>query len=175
MIRLLSRLCKRPAAGRAFSLVETAICVVIVGVMYVAAMNTVAASRVSQSRINERGHGYLLAQALMGEILQQAYEDTEVAVRVFGIEPNELPISSRAAFDDVDDYDNWSFSPPQDRDGDPIPNTGWWTRSVFVDRVKPENVNQVVGAERGVKRITVTVREGNRDLATLVALRSRAR
>ncbi|MEZ6052671.1 MAG: hypothetical protein R3C02_15000 [Planctomycetaceae bacterium] len=65
---------------------------------------------------------------MLREILIQSYED-----------PNETPKwkhetgeaqspTSRADFDDTDDYDDWTASPPQLPDGTPLTAYTGWTR-----------------------------------------------
>ena len=60
-----------------FTLVEAAISTVLVSGLLVAALNTVGATKLGQQNTAERGHGYLLAQELMSEIMRQDYADPE--------------------------------------------------------------------------------------------------
>lgn len=155
---------------RAFSLAETAVSTIVVGVMLVAALNTVGASRVSQRKTGDRTRGMLLAQQMMTEILQQHYE--EPGGGGFGLNGGEAGDGSRSLWDDVDDYDGWSASPPERKNGTVMANFGGWERNVSVDRVKPDDLQSPTGTERGVKRITVIVKRNNVPVASLVAIRT---
>jgi type II secretory pathway pseudopilin PulG len=171
-MRMAPRIVLRRRWPRAFSLVEAAVSIAVVGIMLVAALNTVGAARLGEQKTGDRGKGMLLAQQLMTEILQQSYEEP-VDIQVFGPESGEAP-GSRANFDDVDDYESWAASPPQYRDGTAIPGLEGWTRSVHVDWVNPADLSQVVSSDTRVKRITVTVTRGDVLVASLAALRTGA-
>ncbi len=163
---------RRPGAGAlpGFTLVEAVVSIVIVGVMLVAGLTTVGASRRGQYLIATRSRGQLLAQELMSEILTQRYEEPDDAP-LFGLEAGELQVI-RTDWDDVDDYLDWVSSPPRDRDGGAIPYLDDWTRSVAVERVNPANLMETSGVETGVKRITVTVQCGEKVVASMTAIRT---
>lgn len=156
----------------AFTLVEVMMSVIVVGMMFVAALNTVGSTRIGEYKISERNRGQVLAQGLMAEVLQQAYEDPSGPV-AFGTESGE-GTSNRTDFDDVDDYLDWSQSPPQRRDGTALPDLDGWGRSVAVVWVNPADLSQVVGSDQGLKRITVTVTHNGVPVASLLAWRSSA-
>ena len=156
---------------RGLSLVEVVISTLLVGVLLVGSMNMVASAFRSWQSDADRVDGHALANELMGEILQAFYEDQEEATTALGCEPSE-PGSSRAAFDDVDDFDGWSSSPPAGRDGTPLTNSMGWKRTVQVEWVDPSDLGEVSAAETGVKRVTVTAEYGGVPQASLVALRT---
>ena len=164
----------RALSGRrhhqAFTLVEAVISTVIVSVMLVAALSTVGSSRLIQQRVSESSRGRALAVSLLTEVVQRAYEDPNGAV-VFGPEAGEQT-TDRSDFDDVDDYHNWSESPPKARDGSAIPQADGWQRTVTVAWVDPQNPTVVEPSESYAKRITVTARHNNITHATLVAVRT---
>jgi Tfp pilus assembly protein PilV len=157
---------------RGLSIVEAAISVVLVGVMLVAALNAAGASKLAQAKLSNRGRGMLLAQELMTEILAQAYEDSTLATGSFGRTGAKSAPGDRSLFDDVDDYYDWSASPPEEKDGTVKPDLTGWSRSVVVAWVNASNVKTVIGANQGVKRITVTVRKNDMAVAELVAFRA---
>jgi len=163
---------KQLRGGLAFTLVEVMISVIIVGVMFAAALNTVGSARVGEYKIGARNRGLLLAQDLLAEILQQAYDDPDDPV-VFGTESGE-GTSNRTDFDDVDDYHGWSKSPPQGRGGTVIPNLDGWERSVAVVWVNPADLSQTVGSNQGAKRMTVTVTHNGLPVASMFAFRTSA-
>ncbi|UCD74312.1 MAG: prepilin-type N-terminal cleavage/methylation domain-containing protein [Phycisphaerales bacterium] len=173
MIRTTAEL--TPAASgrshlRGFTLIETVICIVITAVMLAAALSASSASRVAVFKITERQRGELLAQQLMSEIMARSYQEPDDEPD-FGIEGAELE-TSRADWDDVDDYCKWSATPPQYKDGSEIPDLKGWGRQVEVNWVSQANLNQIGATETGVKMITVTVTHNGVPVGTLTALRT---
>ncbi|UCD48764.1 MAG: type II secretion system protein [Phycisphaerales bacterium] len=170
MTRLTGPGAHRLPCGRAFTIVEAVISTVIVSVMLVAALTTVGASRLIQQKVAMRNRGRLLAESLLAEIVQQAYDDPSDPA-VFGPESGEQT-GDRSDFDDVDDYHNWSQSPPEDKNGVAIPEADGWQRTVTVQWVDPLDPTQSKSGETKAKRITVTARHNNMSHATLVAIRA---
>lgn len=162
--------CNTQSGRNAFTIVEAVISTVIVAVMFVAALSTVSASKVTQHRVALVNRGRLLAESLLSEVLQQSYEDPDGAA-VFGVESGE-PTTVRADFDDVDDFDGWSSSPPAGRDGTPLTDSTGWKRTVKVEWVNSSDPGQVSATETGVKRVTVTAEYSGVPQASLVALRT---
>ena len=148
---------------------EVAVAMLVVSVMLVAALNTVGAARLSQSRTADRLRATLLAEDLMTEILQQAYR--EEGEPDLGALPWLTP-RVRVTMNDVDDYDGWTSTPPCYRDGSPIPDAAGWTRAVEVVCVDPDDFMTVSVLDTGVKRITVTVSYEGRRLVEVVSIRT---
>ena len=179
---------RRHAARRGLTLVEAALSTVLVGTMLVVALNTVGASRLGQVKTADQRQGNLLAQALMSEILQQDYLEPDAGgTDIFVLEKAGLTLiktppalgpdtgetdGTRSAFDDVDDYNAWSASPPEDKQGTPLSNLDGWARSVVVETMNPALPTQPLGTDRGIKRITVTVTRNSVPAAELVAIRT---
>ena len=99
---------------RGLSQIEIVASSLIVGVMLVAALNTLGAVFRSQRLNAARMTGPGLAHELMGEILSLPYEDPEDPGGSIGNDSSESG-GDRADFDDVDDYLGWSASPPPTR------------------------------------------------------------
>lgn len=156
---------------RAYGLAETAISVVIVSGMMVAALNAAGASRVGQQVTGDEAKALMLATSLMSEIMQQSYsEPTEVAG--FGLEISEVAAANRSVFDDVDDYDGLSETTVKKRDGTTITNTTGWSRSVVVGYINPNDLTQTSFTDSGAKRITVTASRTNSVSKSLSAVRT---
>ena len=168
---------RRAIRGRkcsgAFTLIEIIVAMAVMSVMLVAALNTVAAARTGQYKAEERNRAVLLAQRLMGEILQQAYTDPVAGLGSFGPDAGETTVN-RSLFDDVDDYHNWLASPPQNKDGSAIPWATGYEELVSVAWVSSANLSQTSGSETGVKRIIVTIKHFGREVLTLTAYRTSA-
>lgn len=153
-----------------FSLIEAVISILIVGIMLVAALNTIGASKLSTVRVQEQVTGEMLAEELMSEIMLQAFEDPS-ETPVFGPEVTEN-LKKRKLWDDVDDYDGWSASPPEEKDGTPLADMDDWSRQVTVTpvvRVTPDVENLV---SKKTLHVKVTVTHQGRVVATLSTLRT---
>ena len=151
------------------TLIEAVLSIFIVSIMFVAVINTVGAMARSRQIQATQSSGPALGRQLMGEILQSQYVEPDEEA-IFGPEASEAG-NSRENFDDVDDYNNWSASPPQAKDGTDIPGLTGWQRSVTVQYAHPDNITDTVGSDQGLKRITVTVTDLRGAQTTLVALR----
>ena len=161
---------RRSANRRAMTLIEATMSLGIVAVMMVAALRTVGASaRARQADVSQR-RGPALARQLMSEIAPTLYSEPTDPPN-FGPEGSEND-GTRAAFDDVDDYHNWSSNPPQIKDGTAIPGLEGWTRSVKVTYVDPDNMENTQGRDTGLKRISVTATDPQGRQTTVTALRS---
>ncbi|RME39299.1 MAG: hypothetical protein D6788_05785 [Planctomycetota bacterium] len=154
-------------------MVEVVISVVLVGGLLVASLHLVAAAAGSDRMLQNVSRGQTLAEELLTEITRKAYEDPDDAP-VFGREAGELAVT-RSAFDDVDDYNGWSSSPPQAADGTPLSAFADWTRQVRVRWVTLGDPEVLSLAESGVKRIDVQVKDpAGRLLGQATALRTKA-
>jgi hypothetical protein len=153
-------------------MVEAAMAVVLVSTMIMVGMNAVGSARKTLMTISDRAKATLLAEDMMKEILSKYYYDPQAsAPTTIGTDSGE---TSRAAYDDVDDYDGKSYSPPTYADGSSIAGfDSSWTVSVAVVWVDPTSPTTVKTSESGAKRITVTVKKGSQVLATLMSVRSR--
>jgi len=160
------------AFRRGLSLVEVAISIVIVGGVLTASLTTVAHSKMGLLNMGHGARGILLAQQLMTEILQTEYEEPDDTPG-WGRESSESG-GDRAERDDVDDYDGWSSSPPEYKDGTEIPNLDGWERQVTVRWVQPSDLTQTAISDTGIKRITVTVTHDGVPVADLTAIRTGA-
>lgn len=170
MKRSLSMMTSRNRRG--FSLVETSIATVLVGGLFVVAMNMVGASRITQARYADREQALILAEDLLNEIMTLPYEDPDGGI-AFGIEVGET-LSLRTSFDDADDFHGTSENPPVDADGNPIAGAERFTRNVAVQWVKQDDPQTMDSSDTGVKRVTVTVTLAGRKMAELSGLRTAA-
>jgi type II secretory pathway pseudopilin PulG len=154
----------------ALTLLEVVASTMIVGVMTVAALNSLGAATRSSESIGNRAVATGLAEELVSEIVQRAYSEPSGSLS-FGPDSGETA-GPRSAFDDVDDYDGWNASPPQYPDGTAMPDRNEWRHRVEVDYVLPGNPTQIAGSDQGAKRIRVVIEYRNRVLAEQVALRT---
>lgn len=157
-----------------FTLVEAVVSLVVVGVMMAAAMNLVGGARMTLARSTDRARGTQLAMDLMSEVLQKDYEEPN-GTPAFGREADESA-SNRALYDDVDDYQGWNESPIKDRTGRAVESFTGWSRGVTVEPMKlgATSLTSSDASVADIKRITVTVKKGNLQVASLTAYRARS-
>jgi len=159
---------------RGLSLVEAAVSMVIVAVMLAAAIHAAGGSALVHDTAAERAVAAALADGLMAEILARKYQEPDSAIS-FGPETAYgESATSRFAWDDVDDYNGWTESPPKNKDGTVLPDLASWEWSVSVVWVNVSSPTQESMTETGAKRITVTVRHNGAVAATRVAVRTNA-
>jgi type II secretory pathway pseudopilin PulG len=149
-------------------MLEATAATVIVGLSLVASLRAVQSSVIGQRGGAEVEKAAFLATALMSEIKELSYQNPTQPV-LFGPESGE---TGRNTFNDVDDYNGWSESPPQNPDGTILPDLTGWTRKVTVQWVSPTNVAQTSSTETGAKLITVTVLHSNVVRATRLGVRT---
>ena len=155
---------------RGISLIEVSISTLLVGLVLVASMRSLGHVVRSRGSTSVDARALALAEQLISEILDHDYEDTGGSP-VFGRESGESG-GDRADWDDVDDYDGWSSTPPEDRSGNALPNSTNWQRDVTVEFVDPSDPASVSGSDQGLKRVIVTVRLSGTTLAESTAIRS---
>lgn len=153
------------------TLVETVLSVVIMTTMIVMALGTFGTLVKSGKTNNSRLLATALAQQLAAEIVQNPYSDPTVP-NVFGLETGEAN-GTRANFDDVDDYNAWTESPPQLKDGTTIAGLTGWTRQVAVEWLDGDTLATST-TDKGLKKITVTVTDPQNVKTSVVTLRSSA-
>lgn len=139
----------------------------IVGGAFVASLNTIASARASQAVAAQQRLGLVLAEDLMAEILSHPYKEGTT----LGIELGENT-GDRSNYDDIDDYQGWTSTPPTDVDGNEIAGAGDYTRSVSVQRVELWDPTAASLSDQGMLRIIVTVTRGGKAVAQLTTYRS---
>lgn len=141
--------------------VDVLVSLVILSVAVVAGMNTFGAFARQGVADRETAIATELAAQLAAEIRAQPFEEP-TATPVFGTESGEAD-GTRRRFDDVDDYNGWTASPPQLRDGTIMTDYQGYTRSVTVE----------CWGSTDLKKITVTIKKDDRTRAEIILLRSR--
>ncbi len=154
---------------RGFTMVEAVAAAGIVALLTVAALSAVGSAARLRAASEDRVAAALLAQDLLTEIQSRPYDDPD-AVAPVGSEEG----TTRAIFDDVDDYDTMVDSPPRLADGTPMAGKSAWGRSVRVEYVSPSSPDVPVGVDQGAKRITVTALKNGSKVLSVSAVRTRA-
>ena len=167
------QLSRRRHGRAAFTIVEAAVCVVIVGVMLVAALQTVGSAADGRRRAYQLRTSQALADQLLAEIMSMPYVDPNaVDPTDFGAESGETSVPRN--FNDTDDYDGLSESPPRDRTGAVIPGyEDWrWTATITIVDSGLSGVSRTQG-DKGTRLVTVSVINPAGDTSTISAIRSR--
>ena len=154
---------------KGFTLVEAAISSLVLGLVFVSAMRCTGHALTGRMDNVLQVRGALFAQQLMSEILMQAYADADGSATL-GVDEYEFAFL-RFTFDDVDDYNGHSLSPPRTLEGGVPPNSQGWRQSAVVQWVNPNNPSQTSATDTGVKRITVTLTCDGVIVARLFSLR----
>ena len=160
---------KRRCSG--FSLLEIVISALLIGVLIVPALSVFGSITRSYALRGHQATADCLVQDLLSEIVQLRFEDPDPITRTFGPEDAE---STRADFNDIDDYADLFEQPPTARDGTDLDRVENFTRTVTIEFVNVDDPTQVEATETELKRIRVQVdspRLGSP--VTLFALRAR--
>lgn len=160
------------------TIVEVLLSTLLVGVVLVAALETVGHSVRIGGAIDSQAAAFSLAEQLMTEILSHPYDDPDGASTGMGFEAGEdMSPTNRLSLDDVDDFNAWNRTPPQAADGAPLAGYTGWSRQAQVQWVNSAaNGAGLVfntGSEQGLKRVTVQVYGPGGESAVLHGYRSR--
>jgi prepilin-type N-terminal cleavage/methylation domain-containing protein len=113
---------------RGFTLIETALAVVIVGTGVVATMQLFSSCTRDNQAAVAMTSAVMLSESI-GEVTQGLpFSDPQTGRSVFGAEPGETQMD----YDDVDDFDQQSFNPPIDAQRNPISDLAQFTQLVTV-------------------------------------------
>ncbi len=138
---------------KGLSLVEVVVSTLLVGLVLVTSMKTVGGV-IRTWQVTEKQHdGMTLAVDLMTEVLQAWYTDPEDPFEGLGTDSNESS-NPRTEFDDTDDYNGWSASPPEARDGTVLTDYNGWTRAVDVQKTNagdPGTVRSDGSSDKGLR------------------------
>ena len=155
---------------RGTTLIECVTATLIVGVLLVTALNSAGSSMRMTQGIDDRGRAQRLAGDLMNEIHLEAYQEPDGSVSL-GPDPGETT-GNRSLFDDVDDYHNWTSSPPTDASGNTLAGFTGWTQSVVITWADATTLGTTASTNTGLKKITVTISKSGTTLASIAGYRS---
>lgn len=142
---------RRPGA----MLVEVVVSAILVGVVMVAALDTVGSSLRTQRASIEVFQGELLAERLLAEVQALPYADEVNESAPCGRDSGEA-VGDRDGWNDCDDYKGFTETPPTDLDGVAIAGGAGWTWEVDVRWVDSSfTANSIF--DLGLKKIVVTV------------------
>lgn len=157
---------------RAFSLVEAALSIVVIGGLLAGTIQAVGQIGASRALAKAKTRSWPVATALLEELTALAYLDPAKSSSTIGLDAGEDG-SDRTTWDDVDDAHGYK-STIVTRAGDPVAGCEDLGVSVTVDWVQLADGRTVSVSETGAKRITVVVSGAKGELARASALRTRA-
>ncbi|MBL9001336.1 MAG: prepilin-type N-terminal cleavage/methylation domain-containing protein [Phycisphaerae bacterium] len=183
---------------RGITLVECVIAAAILAVVTVAGLRASGAAAVTDAKSAQRATASQLADSLLSEILSRPYSepiatepdddddgglivlDLELIPRVIdlgdaplGIEAGETA-GNKTTFDDIDDFNGYSESPPKDAAGNTLAAFNGWTRAVTVSRAAHAAPLTSPSTDTGVRRITITISRAGQVVLTRTSLVSDA-
>ncbi|MBX3316582.1 MAG: hypothetical protein KF902_06935 [Phycisphaeraceae bacterium] len=161
-------------ARKGFSLVEAMLALVLASGALLAALSVVGGAARAEAHATTRATGDSLVAEVMADVLATHFEQPG-QVGSFGRNASEGSVTSRSGFNDVDDFHNWTETPPRDYDGTARNDLIGWRIGVRVDRVSLANPNGgVVSYDSRVKRVTVTASYKGKVVASQSAIRTGA-
>lgn len=143
-----------------YSLVELLIAVAVTGVAIISILNCFAMAGKVTTRLEESFYARWLALGLKAELDRLPVVDPDQTPR-FGCESGEWD-RARTTFDDLDDYQGWSVSPPEDDRGLPNEDLSGYRCAVAVRYADPDDPAKPVppGSTEFVFCTIVVDREG---------------
>lgn len=153
---------KRPG----MTLVEVVIAMAVLGIVLVSLLQGSAVSLTIQVNTSQVVSAGALARELLDCVCALPYDDPDGDAGP-GLDAGELA-ADRTTFDDLDDFDAWSESPPSRPDGVAMPGMALWARTIEVENVDPSTLAATLpNDDRGAKRIAVSVWREGKLLATI--------
>ena len=138
----------------AFSLLEVLIAIVLVGL----AVASLVIANGSFTKANASGTNLSTAEFLLEQVREMTVllpvVDPVTGYDTFGPEADETAL---ADYDDLDDLDTLSLSPPINADRTLLNDFAAYTQQITVQNVSAGNFEQVVGSHTGFVRVTVKV------------------
>jgi prepilin-type N-terminal cleavage/methylation domain-containing protein len=136
-----------------FTLIELLVTIAIAGIILLSLALALRENMKTLSNQKDMQSATMLADDLMGEIRAKSFADPQSPTS-FGLEESY----PRRNFDDADDYNGWTSSPPQTIEGTIMTNyAGFWYR-VAVSNVLESNFNALQPpGSTSYKRILVVV------------------
>lgn len=152
---------------------ETLIAIPFVGFVLVAALNNVGSARLAAQKVSTQGQANRFAESLLSEILLLPYEDASDAPGPAGPTVVELATGNRSLFNDINDYNAWTASPPQSKSGVPVAGASRYRERVKIIPLDPTTYLPTGGSDLGLVRVVVETLLDEQPLVTLTRFRTR--
>jgi hypothetical protein len=163
----------RSQRRRSFGYTEAIMSSLILGTAVLGGLKMTSSYIVGATAGAEMAAARELAAELMAEIMSKSFEDAVAASGSFGREAGE---TTRADFDDVDDYDKWKEKPIAAANGAALPTSvsHYLESGVVVSNVDALTLaTKVADGSSDAKRIAVRIERNGKIRARLVAYRTK--
>jgi type II secretory pathway pseudopilin PulG len=160
---------RRPRA--AFTLIETSLATMIVGVGILSVMQLFFACTRQNASATSMTTAMLLAENIQETMANLSFNDPAYGRTYFGPEPGQ----TLGSYDDVDDFDGQTFSPPIDATRKPIPALSSYSQVVSVwpvyanqlsANLDPAHPDFLQTTYTGAARVTVRILHKNTPTST---------
>jgi prepilin-type N-terminal cleavage/methylation domain-containing protein len=153
-----------------FTLIEVLIAVILVGI----AIASLVGANSAFTQANGAGTDLSTAEFLLEQIKELTATlsviDPETKTATFGPETGE----TLATYDDLDDFDNKTFSPPINASRNSLSNFTSFSQQVIVQNVNPSDFEEVVADHStNFVRVTVKVSQNSVEICSASWLRAR--
>ena len=158
----------------AFTIAETALATLIVGLMVVGSLKSLSASFQTHKFSENRVRALFLAEQLLIELSCLSWFDpnTPASAGTIGKDTGDTAtVIRRDQLDDMDDFHNWTEQ-PKSRSGVALTGVSTLIRTVTVENISATDPTVAVAGNvnTGIRRMTVIVTENGTELARLSTL-----
>ena len=161
--------CRR-VRPRGFTMIEAVLSMMVVSVAAVATLQILPIVVSEQRRTDEQLQAMLLVTEIISELNSAAFAEPGSRADPMGPEEGE---TTRAHFDDVDDYEGLDESPPATRLGDDRTDLSGWRRGVDVRYADPVTLT-ATASESSVKLVRIRVWHDGRAVLSRTVVVSRS-
>lgn len=168
----------------AFAMIEVVMATAIIGGLAVGAMSLVSNAAGHKANAANLARGQMLCRSLAEEISTRPVTDWSKGSLNLELDLGILKISggsgitirvgtgNRSTFTTIDEYHNYTESPPKDEDGNTLAGYSGWTRTVRLLPVQLSSPNTASGTETGLRKVEITASYQGKKVATTTILRS---
>lgn len=154
---------------RGFTIIEALIAIILVGL----AVASLVAANGSFTKANGAAVDLSTAEFLVEQLRELTtmlpVVDPQTGISTFG--PEEAALTD---YDDLDDFDGASFSPPINANRQPLNDFAAFTQQITVQNVRSSNFEQVVADHSSsFVRVTVKVFLNSREISSTAWIRAR--
>lgn len=169
----------RRAMRSAFSLTETVVATLLVGLLLVGALRSLGASIQTHHVTQQQVRAMLLGEQLLIEVASMPWSDPDAPSSAGTIGPDSGDPSNptaRQQLDDMDDFDDWTENVASAADGTPLSGSDAMGRTIAVQNLSTTDPTQTVAdnVDTGIRKLTVTVHQGAsvRAIVSLIVTRA---
>jgi MSHA pilin protein MshD len=161
---------------RGFTFIEIIMVIVVLGIIMPGVMLYFIQGVSGSAAAQRRTTAILLAEGLMEEIKSKRWDETAAGINSTCTDASVMMGAdgeTRADYDDIDDFNGISNTPPQDSQGAVMANYPGFSQQVAVSYASAADLDSAAGGPTCYKRIAVTITDTSGGGAiTLVTLKT---